>query len=109
MAWPKRPFASNSARCLVLAVIGLLQSCVVVPRSTNSYDRECKVVAKHMELEVVQVGSLMGCGGADCGYLLALAGATAAASAVISGSIAIVGNVVYWLEKQGQCLKPTPT
>jgi hypothetical protein len=79
----------------------------VVPRSTASYDRECKVVAKHMELEVVQIGSLMGCSQADCAYLLALAGATAAASAVVSGSIAIVGNVVYWLEKQGQCMKST--
>jgi hypothetical protein len=31
-------------------------------------------------------------------------GAVAAASVVVSGSIVVVGNVVYWLEKQGKCL-----
>ena len=36
------------------------------------------------------------------------AGATAAASAIVSGSIVIVGNVVYWFEKQGRCLRETP-
>lgn len=29
----------------------------------------------------------------------------AAASAAVSGSIAVVGNVVYWLERQGQCFR----
>jgi hypothetical protein len=97
---------SLPAQWLVLAVIAPLQGCVVVPHSTAYYDSECQVVSRHMELEAVQVASLMGCGNSDCAYLLALAGATAAASAVISGSIAVVGNVVYWLEKQGQCVKP---
>jgi hypothetical protein len=32
-------------------------------------------------------------------------GVVAVASAVVSGSIAVVGNVVYWLERQGQCVK----
>jgi hypothetical protein len=27
----------------------------------------------------------------------------AATSAVISGSVVVLGNVAYWLEKQGQC------
>jgi hypothetical protein len=35
--------------------------------------------------------------------IVAVAGVTAAASAVVSGSIAVVGNVVYWLERQGRC------
>jgi hypothetical protein len=35
--------------------------------------------------------------------LLVAAGVVAAASAVVSGSIAVVGNVVYWIEQQGQC------
>jgi hypothetical protein len=37
--------------------------------------------------------------------LLVAAGATAAASAVISGSIVVAGNVVYWFEKQGRCVR----
>ena len=35
--------------------------------------------------------------------MLAAMGAVTAASAVISGSIALVGNVVYWFERQGRC------
>jgi hypothetical protein len=30
-------------------------------------------------------------------------GAVAAASAVVSGSVVVVGNSVYWLESQGSC------
>jgi hypothetical protein len=37
--------------------------------------------------------------------LLVATGVVAATSAVVSGSIAVVGNVVYWFERQGQCFK----
>jgi hypothetical protein len=33
-------------------------------------------------------------------------GAVTVASAVVSGSIVIAGNVVYWFEKRGQCVTP---
>jgi hypothetical protein len=29
-----------------------------------------------------------------------------AATAVVSGSVALVGNMVYWFERQGQCARP---
>jgi hypothetical protein len=35
--------------------------------------------------------------------MLVALGAVTAASAVISGSIAVVGNAVYWFERQGRC------
>jgi len=35
--------------------------------------------------------------------VLVAIGAVAAASAVVSGSIVLVGNIVYWAEKQGKC------
>lgn len=60
-------------------------------------------MAKHMTLESVQVAAIGHCRGNECGAMLVFIGATAAASAVISGSIVIVGNVVHWFEKQGQC------
>lgn len=56
-----------------------------------------------MELQAVQVGALGQCRGNECAALLAFMGATAAASAVVSGSIVVVGNVAYWFEKQGEC------
>ncbi|MBI1396262.1 MAG: hypothetical protein GC151_09820 [Betaproteobacteria bacterium] len=89
----------------VLAV--LLQGCVFVPRTVERYDPGCRIVERHMELEAVQIASIQSCSNSDCGFALALVGATAATSAVVSGSIVIVGNVVYWFEKQGQCTRET--
>jgi hypothetical protein len=86
-----------SATCL------LLQACVMVPRTNYNYDPECRTVARQMTLEPVQVAGFGGCSNSGCAYLLVLAGATAAASTVVSGSIVIVGNIVYWLENQGRC------
>jgi len=34
----------------------------------------------------------------------ALVVAMSAGSAIVSGSIVVVGNALYWLEKQGKCL-----
>jgi len=33
-----------------------------------------------------------------------LAGAVSAASFVVSGSVVVVGEVVYWLEAKGRCM-----
>jgi hypothetical protein len=96
------------ARFLPLALAAALSACVVVPATVMRYDPECRIVARHMTLEPVQVASIGGCSNDGCLALLAVAGATAAASTVISGSIAIVGNVVYWLEERGQCARSGP-
>ncbi|MEK8034686.1 hypothetical protein AACH06_28040 [Ideonella sp. DXS29W] len=95
-------------RLAAVAVLAALQACVVVPRTTEVYDPDCRVMARTMDLEAVQIAAIRGCTDRSCGALLAAAGATAAASAVISGSIVIVGNVVYWFEKQGRCQRDTP-
>ncbi|HZD21639.1 MAG TPA: hypothetical protein VE325_13280 [Burkholderiales bacterium] len=82
----------------------LLGGCVYLPRTTVVYDQACRIEARHMTMEPVQVGALGHCQGQGCAELLAAAGAVAAASAVVSGSIVVAGNVVYWFEKQGRCL-----
>ncbi len=97
---------SRLLRLSVAAAATLLASgCVMVPHTTETYDPDCRITTRQMELLPVQIGSLMGCHNQGCAALLVAAGATAAASAVISGSIVIVGNVVYWFEKQGRCNK----
>lgn len=92
---------------LLPVFVFVLAGCVVVPRTVENYDPQCQVVARHMTLEAWQVASLGGCSNEGCVVLLAAAGVTAAASAVVSGSIAVVGNAVYWLERQGRCV-PAP-
>ena len=90
-------------RALALAVV-LVTGCVYLPRTTTVYDEQCRIEAKHMKLEMAQIGALGHCQGRGCAELLVAIGAVAAASAVVSGSIVVAGNVAYWFEKQGRCL-----
>lgn len=94
---------SRSAMIFTIATSALLQACVYVPITKEVYDADCRITSKHMELEPVQIAAISHCSHNDCVAILAVATATAATSAVISGSIVVVGNVVYWFEKQGQC------
>lgn len=86
-----------------LAIVLSLSACIMVPRTTEVYDADCRISSKHMDLQPLQIGRFSHCHNQECAALLVAAGATAAASTVISGSIVIVGNVVYWFEKQGRC------
>lgn len=95
------------ARCALFAIAcaaALLDGCIYVPRTTLVYDQDCRIEARHMTLQPVQLGALGHCQGQGCAELLVAAGAVSAASAVVSGSIVITGNVVYWFETQGRCL-----
>lgn len=87
-------------------LLPLLSACLVVPRTVERYDPECQVVARHMDLETVQIGYISGCSNQGCATLIVAAAATVTASAIISGSIVVIGNTVYWFEKQGRCLRP---
>jgi hypothetical protein len=89
------------------AVLGalLLSACIVVPRTEVVFDDECRLQRRQMVLDVHQIGAFGGCANEGCVLLLVGAGVVVAGSAVVSGSIALVGNVVYWLERRGQCFK----
>ena len=93
------------ARALGCALIALLvQGCVFYPKAQRPVEETCKPISKQWALDYVTIkGFNGGCGGKDCAYLLVAIGAVAAASAVVSGSVVVVGNTVYWLETQGNC------
>jgi hypothetical protein len=78
--------------------------CVYLPHTTNVYAAGCEIDAKKMTLEAHQIASLGHCVNEGCAALLVVAGIVGAATAVVSGSIVVAGNVVYWLEKKGQCM-----
>jgi hypothetical protein len=86
-----------------LIVAALLQGCVYLPHTTTVYDEQCKIETKHMTLRPEQIGAVGSCSGRDCLVALAAIGVIAAGTAIVSGSIVVVGNVVYWIEKQGRC------
>jgi hypothetical protein len=81
----------------------LLEACIVVPRTVTAYDPECRTYTHQMTLEVAVLGGFQNCAGDACAALLASLGVVAAASAVVSGSIVLAGNMVYWFERQQGC------
>lgn len=90
-------------------IAALLQGCVYVPSTATVYDEKCNVYYREMSLQPYQIAQFAGsCNHQDCAYLLVALGAVTAASVVVSGSIVVAGNVVYWFEKQGQCIMSSP-
>ena len=84
----------------------MASACVVVPVSTVGYDPDCRLVTHHMELQTVQLGQINGCSGQGCEALVIAALGVTAASAIVSGSIAVIGNVAYWAERRAGCAAP---
>ena len=82
-----------------------LAGCIVVPQTRAAYGPECKVATRQVTLEAAYLGGFHRCAGDGCLTMLVGAGLVTAASAVVSGSIAVVGNVVYWIERQGRCVR----
>jgi hypothetical protein len=97
---------SMSVHRLAPAALAMaLQSCIVVPQTREVYDPDCRMLTRQITLEAAVLGSFQSCAGDACAAMLVAMGAVTAASAVISGSVALVGNAVYWFERQGQCAR----
>lgn len=99
---PLRPKSSVLTRAWVATAL-VLGGCVFLPVTTTEYDSQCEFTRRHMVLKPHQLDALVGCQNEGCGALLVIAGAVTAASVVVSGSVAVVGDTVYWLQDEGQC------
>jgi hypothetical protein len=98
---------SRSATSAIAA--GLLGAgCVIVPVQTDAYDPDCQLVTHHIALQPVVLGQLNSCSGQGCEALVLASLGVTAVSAVVSGSIAIIGNVAYWAEHRAGCAAPPP-
>ncbi|WP_371189275.1 hypothetical protein [Thalassotalea maritima] len=71
----------------------------------------CQIEKKRIELTVEQLGNFkaINClNNHDCkaAFLSQIVGAglLLPVSAIVSGSIAVVGNTAYWMMEQGECL-----
>lgn len=91
-----------------MLAVALLQGCVYLPAETTAYNADCGSYERRITLEAYQVGSLIGCHDEGCVTGLVVAGVVSAASAVISGSVVVVGKAVRWLEKPAHCPNPAP-
>ena len=90
-------------RLLAVSVAAVLSACVYVPRTTQVYDADCRLMVNHMVLEGGQVAAIRGCANEGCLALIVGASLVTAASVVVSGSIVVIGNVAYWLERKARC------
>ena len=97
-----------SGRLVALAAGAALAGCVMVPVKVADDDPRCTDVTHHMELKAVELTNLRLCGGAACEATVVIAAGLAAASALVSGSVVVVGNVVYWAERQATCHASPP-
>ncbi|WP_016954686.1 hypothetical protein [Catenovulum agarivorans] len=96
---------------LVASAPIILAACIVVPQKIQYYDKDCQVVSKKYTLTTQEVQTYRpvgNCSNDECVKQFASAVFSAVImvpiSAVVSGSIVIVGNTFYWLEKQGECI-----
>ena len=105
MGQSRTPFEAISGLIGALAGAAALAACIVVPQTQSVYDPECQVMTHQVTLEAAVIGGFTRCAGEGCAAMLATLGLVTAASVVVSGSIAIVGNVVYWIERQGRCIR----
>lgn len=80
-----------------------LAGCVVVPATRDVYDPDCRLMRREVTLETTTVAQFHGCSGRECSALLVTLGVVSAATLAVSGSLAVVGNVVYWLEHEANC------
>jgi hypothetical protein len=96
-------------RLILILLSSTACACVVVPKKVASYDKKCMVSTQKVELtmEQAQTFSDIDCINNDCKMEFVGAIASSAlvttTSAIVSGSIALVGNTLYWLENQGEC------
>ncbi len=97
-----------SPRTAVTAALAgtLASACVIVPVTTVDYDPDCRLVTHHMELQAVQLAEINHCSGQGCEVVVIAALGVTAASAIVSGSIAVIGNIAYWAERRAGCAAP---
>jgi hypothetical protein len=92
---------------IVLAISFFVSGCFFSPRTIEYYDAECDI--KFRTVVLVNEEIKKDCSGQklkdpQSEGCFAVVVAMSAGSAIVSGSIVVVGNTVYWLEKQGKCL-----
>ena len=90
-------------RLISILIIITLSSCIAVPKKEMVFSEDCGYLVKKMTLTTEYIGVLDSCQSEDCLALFVIAGAVGATSLVVSGSITIIANVIYWLERKSEC------
>ena len=91
---------ARRSKALTIAAFLLVAGCVSTAREVEYYDADCEIKSKKLVMDTQPLGSLGCTQSRDC---LAATLVIGAGSTIIAGSIVVVGNTVYWLERVGKC------
>jgi len=102
--------AIESRTIAIIALSLFISGCVYYPRKIEYYDAQCDITVKKLVLETKEMKDA--CASPDSSdpegkTCLAGIASLSAMSAIVSGSIVVVGSTVYWLEKEGRCITKT--
>ncbi|MDO8342868.1 MAG: hypothetical protein Q7T48_06700 [Cellvibrio sp.] len=104
-----KDFTHLTSRLALILLSSTVGACVVTPKKVASYDEKCMVSTQKVVLtmEQMQIFDDIDCFSESCKSELtgALLTSTlvATTSAIVSGSVALAGNTLYWLESHGEC------
>ncbi len=88
---------------LLAALLPSLCGCMVKAKTVTRYDDECEIGFRKMVLTAEQIPLFEECVKFSCADAVFGGLLVTSASAIVSGSIVLAGNTVYWLQKQGRC------
>jgi len=92
---------------LLASLVTILISCTFYPKVVHDADNDrCQLSSNKLTLEVSVPNSGFHCNGVSgdgAAACLAVAGIYSVTTAIVSGSIVLIGNTAHWLEKQGKC------
>lgn len=93
-------------RQLLPCLVGTLTAgCLFTTEVVTRYDAECQIEVRHVVLNSHPFDLVLPqpCNDELCLYLLAGEALLVPVSAVVSGSVVLIGNTVFWMEKHGRC------
>lgn len=93
-----------SKKLYITAFYFTLSACAFVPERTMTFDEKCQTVKKHIKLKAHEI-PLFTDSDEDFEHEAISTILMTPISAIVSGSIAVVGNTLYWLQEIGDCQK----
>jgi PBP1b-binding outer membrane lipoprotein LpoB len=81
----------------------VLSGCAASVKTVEVYDPKCQITTKKIVASLEQVRALDACSNEQCVAQVLEIAASSVVAPIVVGSVAVVGNVVHWLEKSANC------
>jgi hypothetical protein len=92
-----------NARTLIALAPLVVSGCIAFPTTVEYFDEDCQIMAKRMELDLVELDAIYKCPTESCERELRGRAIVGAVTTVASGSIVAIGNIVYSRQRDKNC------